>query len=113
MRTRVEIPPKGSRTCANRDCLRLARPNGWFCSDACRARTWRERHPGYSPPPGQHARQNAAERRSARVSNGGLQVAAGRMLASLLGPPSYLTESAAREHIGVALPERQRGRWVS
>jgi hypothetical protein len=82
------------RKCATFDCDRPARPNGFFCTDACRARTWKRNHPEYQSPPSPKQRQIAAERPS-RVSNGGLQVSVGRMLTVLQGEPFWMTEHHA------------------
>lgn len=99
----------GTKTCADWDCRKPARRNGFFCSDACRARTWRRNHPGYQSPPGEHARQNAAERPS-RVSVGGLQVSYRKVLAALQGPPLYVTETTARRVVDRCLSDLQRER---
>lgn len=113
MRIRVEIPT--GRKCATFDCDNRARPNGLFCSDACRSRTWRRNNPDYTPPPGESARQNGAERRSA----GGPQASFGRVVESayrnMRGHPLYAGEGVARELARAialdALPARQRERW--
>lgn len=106
-----------ARKCAAWACDRPSRRNGFFCSDACRARTWRKNHPDYVPPPGESARQNAAERPS-RVSNGGPQVsfhkAVGLVTERFASSPVFvekrLAERLAFEALRDALPARQRGR---
>lgn len=99
--------PVTVRQCAARGCRKWSRPNGFFCSDACRARTWKQNHPEYRHPPSPKQRQNAAER-SSRVSNGGLQVSAMRMFRELQRDPPYLTERCAREVVARCLSDRQR-----
>lgn len=98
------------RKCAAVGCRKLSRPNGSFCSDACRARTWKANHPGYDPRAG---RENAGERgrRPSRVSNGGLQVSVGRMLQVLQETPWVLPEVQARRAIARALSDKQRARF--
>jgi hypothetical protein len=97
------------KACAAPDCNRWARRNGLFCSDACRARTWKRRHPGYHHPPSPAARQNAAERRKP----GGLQVSANRMLKVLTSDPLVLPEVQARRAVARAMSEKQRQRFLA
>jgi hypothetical protein len=112
--------PGGVRTdkaCAAPDCNKWARRNGLFCSDACRARTWKRRHPEYQHPPSPKARQNGAERRSP----GGLQASLGRIEATALrvlrGEPAYLSKPTAallaRTIAVESLPPKQRARLKS
>jgi hypothetical protein len=82
------------KVCGAPDCNKWARRNGFFCSDACRARTWK---------------QNAPERRKL----GGLQVSVGRMLEVLTSDPLVLPEVQARRAVARAMSERQRARFES
>lgn len=97
------------------------------CSTPCRLRRWHWLNglpvgkQGVPRPPkgsvllmGPWARERHERAQNSRSNgaNGGLQVSVGRMLLSLQGPPAYLNEQSAREHIAKALSERQRDRFL-
>lgn len=97
------------------------------CSPSHRLKRWRwlhgipvspsvgvERPPSGSPlldGPWASERRLYGAKGASRVSTSGLQVAVGRMLVSLQGPPAYLSEWSARAHVAGALSERQRQRF--